>query len=150
MEGLIKHIQRANMIGAIVGIVLVAIIVAAIWYRRRRSREGFQEQPASTAQEIAKEIPIPENVSNPTPTPMDDQAYCATVKKGIDALRLTEMNKKMKEFVESEGFKVMKSNFEEKFRTLNCKEYLEKIAAGVIPAPQTSPDMRPPPPAAVS
>jgi ATP-dependent Lon protease len=150
MEALIKYIRYVRILGVITSSLAILAVAVMIWYRRRKAKkEGFQAAaaaaPSTTVKEIAKEIPIPDDVANPTAVPMVDESLCSTIKKTIDSLRLTEMNKKMKEFVESEQFKTMKSTMEERFRTLNCKEYLEKVAAGVIPAPQTSPDMRPAP-----
>ena len=147
-----EFLQENRMWLAFSGVLLLAIVAVAavILWKRRGTREGFQEGvPVKRAADI--KIEAPPEVASPTTEPLIQQDDCDTMKKMLDALRLTEMNPKMKEFVASAQFQTIKSEAEEKFRGLDCKEYLDKIARGEIEAPKTSPDMRPePPPAAES
>lgn len=89
------------------------------------------------AKEEIEKIDIP-----PTP-PLYTQEDCANLKQTINSFKLTEMNKKMNEFTGGERFKALKSDMEQRYTNLNCDEYLRKLAAGEIPAPQTAPDKNP-------
>lgn len=141
-----EFLQENRMWLVLSGLILVAILAVGlviVWKRRGR-REGFQDEAAK--------IELPPEITSPSTEPLIQQDNCDTIRKMRNALRLTEVNPKMKEFVASAQFQTMKSEAEEKFRMLECKEYLDKIARGEIEAPKTSPDMRPepPPPAAES
>jgi hypothetical protein len=136
--------QRMPLIIAGVVILLFGVLAGIFWWRGRRggsSVEGFEAVPAAE---------VPPEVAAPETEPMIQQENCDTIKKMRDALRLTELNPKMKEFVQSDQFKAMKSEADEKFRVLECEEYAKKIARGEIQAPQTSPDKGPELPAGVA
>lgn len=140
--------KRMPLMIAGCAIALFGVLAIILWWRGRRSKaEGFQE--GGGEQKLEKVITdLPPEIAAPTTEPLYQEDNCATLKKTQDALRLTEMNPKMKEFVASAQFKTMKSDAEENFRALNCDDYLKRIARGEIPAPQTSPDNRPEPPTA--
>jgi hypothetical protein len=86
---------------------------------------------------------LPPEIANPSSKPTLQTEHCDVIKRAIDALRLSEQSKKSGEFPKSEAFKEVKSDMEDKFRTLDCEAYLKRVAAGELPAAQTTPDMRP-------
>ena len=140
VAGLAGEFWRENRMWLAAAAVALILALVVVW-KRGRAVEGFQEGPVASAKDL--KIEAPPEVAAPSTEPLIQEENCDTVRKMRDALRLTEMNPKMKEFVQSEQFKAMKSEADEKFRVLGCEEYLKKIARGEIEAPKTSPDKGP-------
>jgi hypothetical protein len=88
---------------------------------------------------------LPPEIANPSTKATLQPEDCDIIKRTLDALRISEQSKKSGEFPKSEAFKAVKSEMEDKFRTLECEAYLKRVAAGELPAAQSTPDMRPGP-----
>lgn len=96
--------------------------------------------------QVGATAPEPSDSANlvvPKTEPTLQQGDCDILKKTLDALRLSEQAKASAEFTKSDLFKSIKSEMEDKYRTLECDAYLKKLASGEVSAAQTPPDMRP-------
>ncbi len=149
--------HRTGILVASALVTVLAIIGCVMyWQRRRRTRpqkrtrtrvnESFQNQIAADEEQMKKDLQnLPPEIANAYTPPALKQEDCTSIKKMLDVMKIMEISKdpKVKSLGGTPLVQAQKSEIEENFRSLNCKEYLEKIAAGEIPAPQTSPDMRP-------
>jgi hypothetical protein len=129
----------------IVGLTVFALsMLAKILLVRvtKRALEPFQND--ATAPELTLET-LPPEIASPGTEPTLQQTDCDVLKKTIDALRLSEQSKKSAEFAKTELFKNIKSEMEDKYRTLECDSYLKRVASGEVSPAQTPPDMRPGP-----
>jgi predicted negative regulator of RcsB-dependent stress response len=147
--------HRTGILVASALVTVLAIIGCVMyWQRHRRTRpqkrtrlyESFQNQIAADEEQMKKDLQnLPPEIANAYTPPALKQEDCASIKKMLDVMKIMEISKdpKVKSMGGTSLVQAQKSEIEENFRSLGCKEYLEQIAAGEIPAPQTSPDMRP-------
>ena len=137
MEPLLEHIRARVGTQAVItgGIVCVAILIAVLWWRRRK--EGFQDAPA------------PETKQIPEMQPRYTQESCMLFKKTMDAFRLMDISPS-KEAGKSEEVKSSRSYIEDQYKQLNCDEYLADLASGKVEAPKTDATNRPLPPVGAS
>jgi hypothetical protein len=134
--------HRILLIFAAAAFILSLVIKLVLARVTKNIIERFQN--TTSVPKITREN-LPPEIASPDTQPTIQQTDCDILKKAIDAMRLTEQTKKSEELAKSQLFKNMKSEMEEKFRTLDCATYLKRVEAGELSAPQTAPDMRPDP-----
>ena len=97
MDVLVQFYREYPLLVKIAAIVFACSILInlVLWRTQHKLVERFQDIAVASEQEIQKDISnLPPEIRQPETPPMYQQENCATIKKTIDAMKLTEMSKK--------------------------------------------------------